>query len=101
MHGHFVDSRKAIPTLYPKGERPAFGVETTGTDQPEESHTEMVNTPAPPIRTRENVDATRSIPGINSTRTTRLASGPMEQNLHANGTVTGFAFGVGITSLSR
>ena len=58
----------------------------------------MVNTPAPPIRTQENVNATRSSQEVNSTRTMSLALVPMEQNLHLTGTVTDFAFGVGITA---
>ena len=57
----------------------------------------MVNTPAPPIRTQENVNATRSSQEVSFTRTMSLALVPMEQNLHPDGTVTDFASGVGIT----
>ena len=72
-------------THYPKGEGSAFGVNSTGTDLPIKSTTEKVNTTAPPIFSQRGVKATNSTQIVNSTRTMKLVSVLMEQDLHPNG----------------
>jgi len=68
-----------------------------GSCVPTRIHTERVNTR--PCRSITGLWKPQDQIQESTLHAIRLASGPTEQNLHANETVTAFAFGVGLTSL--